>query len=196
MTDVDDFWGRVDPNGPIPAHRPELGPCWLWTGDRWGFYGSFRTTSNGDRALAHRVAYELVIGPIPDGLQLDHLCWTRLCVRPSHTEPVTPRVNTMRSTSPSALNALKQACPVGHPYTTDRNRRRCLVCQGIAQQAHRRARGAKPQKRFTDDQVLAIRDRAARGERQADLCREFGVSAPCMSELVNRKKYAGVEAAA
>lgn len=64
----------------------------------------------------HTVAYELLVGPIPKGLEPDHLCRVRACVRPSHIEPVTPRENVRRGTSPVAMNAAKTHCPKGHPY--------------------------------------------------------------------------------
>lgn len=70
--------------------------CWLWTGAlmNGGYPGTIRDGER--RVMAHRLAYELAHGPIPDGLELDHLCRVRRCVRPSHLEPVTPRINTVR----------------------------------------------------------------------------------------------------
>jgi len=75
---------------------PDLGPCWLYQGGRNRGYGVFW---NDDRksVSAHRFSYELANGPIPDGLQLDHLCYTRNCVRPDHLEPVTGKENLRRS---------------------------------------------------------------------------------------------------
>lgn len=75
------FWPKVDRHGPIPDHQPQLGPCWLWVAhrDRKG-YGRLGVLSN--RAyLAHRFSYELLVGPIPDGLSLDHLCRVPSCRR-------------------------------------------------------------------------------------------------------------------
>ena len=70
-------------------------PCWLWTG-RQNRNGYGRLRLNGREPVAHRAAWECVIGPVPNGLLLDHLCRVRLCCRPDHLEPVTPLVNTMR----------------------------------------------------------------------------------------------------
>lgn len=85
--------------------------CWEWTGYRnpQG-YGKFNFL--GDQ-LAHRVAYRMMVGAIPEGMTLDHLCRNRGCVRPSHLEPVTAVENTKRGI-PSRAD--KTHCPKGHPY--------------------------------------------------------------------------------
>jgi hypothetical protein len=90
------LWSRVDKHGPIPDARPDLGPCWLWTGSlNNSGYGSLQV---GDRALgAHVFAYQLMVGPIPKGLEPDHLCFVRRCVNPGHLEPVTRRENLRRA---------------------------------------------------------------------------------------------------
>ena len=90
------FWPKVNKHGPVPAHRPELGPCWVWTAYlNDSGYGQFGLT--GRRlALAHRWAWEQERGSVPDGLELDHLCRNRACVRVDHLEPVTGSVNAQR----------------------------------------------------------------------------------------------------
>lgn len=86
------------------------------------------------RRIAHRAAYEVAKGPIPDGLQIDHLCKNTRCVNPDHLEAVTQRVNALRSNSPAALNAQKTHCPRSHPYAAGNMRQRpngsrvCLTC--------------------------------------------------------------------
>ncbi|HXI15150.1 MAG TPA: HNH endonuclease signature motif containing protein, partial [Chloroflexota bacterium] len=78
----DRFWAKVDQNGPIPAHCPELGQCWLWTGAKQGSgHGSFRV---GKLTQAHRFSWELTHGEIPDGLVVCHLCDVPACVRVEH----------------------------------------------------------------------------------------------------------------
>lgn len=88
VPEVDRFWSKVDQADPSG--------CWLWLGgvNRFG-YGRFAATS-ADLVLAHRYAYELVVGPIPAGLTLDHLCERPPCVRPDHLEPVTNSENLRR----------------------------------------------------------------------------------------------------
>ena len=72
--------------------------CWLWTGSRNNMgYGKIKQADRRTMSLAHRVSYELLVGPIPEGMQLDHLCRVRHCVRPDHLEVVTNRENNMRA---------------------------------------------------------------------------------------------------
>jgi HNH endonuclease len=99
------FWAKINKGGPIPEHRSDLGPCWLWTAATNYGYGVFRIDRRS--IYAHRYAYELLVGPIPDGLQLDHLCRVPPCVNPTHLEPVTHRENILRGTT--YINSLKAA---------------------------------------------------------------------------------------
>lgn len=93
-TRAERLWARVDKN-------PDGSGCWIWTGAlTTNGYGQVRW---GDRTLrAYRLVYELLVGPIPDGLQLDHLCRNRRCVNPAHLEPVTQWENWARGMAPSA----------------------------------------------------------------------------------------------
>jgi hypothetical protein len=122
--------------------------CWIWT-KRIDKHGYART-SVGSKAglLAHRVAYEAAVGPIPTGLQLDHLCRTRRCVNPKHLEPVTLIENVLRGEGPSAINARKTHCPKGHPYNeantyTLNGCRYCRKCNVVAVSKYQRRMKAK-----------------------------------------------------
>ena len=91
------FWRQVDKDGAVPSIRPDLGECWLWTGSltKTG-YALFQLGSKV-RQSVHRYAYELQVGPIPFGYDVDHLCFVRHCVRGSHLEAVTPAENRRRA---------------------------------------------------------------------------------------------------
>lgn len=127
------FWAKVD--------KGESDECWEWTAYRlWNGYGRFGYR-HGDVRYAHRVAYELAVGPIPDGLDIDHLCRNRACVNPAHLEPVTRSVNLRRGDTIVAERAAKTHCPRGHEYTeanTIRSKqgwRSCRECNNARQRA-------------------------------------------------------------
>ncbi len=97
---------------------------------------------------AHRYAYELMVGPIPAGLTIDHKCRVHNCVQPAHLEPVTCRVNILRGDT-GQNNAQKTHCPHGHPYSDDNlivtleGWRRCRTCRREADRRRQpRRRGA------------------------------------------------------
>jgi HNH endonuclease len=114
-TPADRLWAKVDKNGPVPDYAPHLGPCWIWTG-AGSKEGYGRIWLNGGNYGTHRLSYELLVGPIPDGLVIDHLCRNPPCVNPAHLEPVTDRENLHRGVGVVAINAAKTHCPQGHEY--------------------------------------------------------------------------------
>lgn len=129
------LWAKVD----------KTPTCWLWTGALTrGDYGTI-SVNGRDRAV-HRVAYEILVGPIPDGLQLDHLCGVRRCVNPDHLEPVTGQENTLRGETVPAANAAKTHCKSGHPFTpentyrTSVGARQCRTCARNRMRAWRATR--------------------------------------------------------
>ena len=138
---ADRFWRLVD----------KTDTCWLWTGNTWKGYGQFsiqQTPGVWKKAKAHCVAYGLIVGPIPDGLQLDHLCRNPSCVNPAHLEPVTNRENGLRGFSVAGIHARKTHCHVGHEFTPENTMRRhvgdfeqreCRACyRGAAAVRHAR----------------------------------------------------------
>lgn len=118
------------------SYTLESSGCWQWEGPRNADgYGWLRDADRG-KVFAHRFAYELLVGPIPEGLTIDHLCRNRACVNPEHMEPVSAVVNVMRGISPPARHARATHCPKGHPYsetntyvTPGRGWRQCRQCR-------------------------------------------------------------------
>ncbi len=88
--------------------------CWKWTGAfQDGGYGTVQV--RGIQMPAHRAAYMVFVGPIPDGMHLDHVCRNRSCINPKHLRPVTPRDNLLRSSlTRASQNLLKTHCVRGH----------------------------------------------------------------------------------
>lgn len=116
--------------------------CWLWTGYRQpSGHGRFGVAA-GDIVQAHRFAYELLIAPIPEGLQIDHLCKVPRCVNPTHMEIVTLQENVRRDNPIWAINTAKTHCPRGHEYDEAntyryRGKRKCRKCAVIVQRKRR-----------------------------------------------------------
>lgn len=130
------FWHKVD----------RTGECWLWTG-RGDAGGYGRVHYDGRDGYAHRLAYELLVGAIPDGLVIDHLCRVRNCVNPAHLEVVTQRENILRSDGAGAVNARKTHCKRGHEFTPENTiriaqGRNCRTCLRMLQREWARKRRA------------------------------------------------------
>jgi hypothetical protein len=132
------FWNKVE----------RQGDCWVWIASNNGKgYGQLCRARTRKMDYAHRLAYEALIGPIPDGLTIDHLCRNRACVNPAHMEPVTHKVNLLRGVGACAQNAHKTECVHGHPldggnlYVHANGWRECRVCRRRSQ-AECRKRGA------------------------------------------------------
>lgn len=129
-TPAERFWANVR----------KTDSCWLWTGGKRGSrdptrrYGCFW---DGEHMVAaHRYSLGLAGVQIPDGLVVDHLCRTTLCVNPAHLEPVTNRENCLRGIGHTAVNARKTHCHRGHPLSEGnvyqrKGGRECLACRRV-----------------------------------------------------------------
>ena len=123
------FWARVK----------KTKNCWVWIGGTANNYGTLLV--NGKHTQAHRFAYELLVGTIPKGLEIDHLCSNKLCVKPAHLEPVTHRINILRGAGWAASNARKTHCSKGHIYNlfnTHVNKNNERICRQCWQRPNRK----------------------------------------------------------
>lgn len=114
--------------------------CWQFT----GYVNPQGYGQVGRNIRTHRLMYEAVRGPIPDGLQLDHLCRNRACCNPDHLEAVTSRVNLVRGIGFAGLNAAKTHCDNGHElndantyWRKDRHGRMCIECRRLGLRRYR-----------------------------------------------------------
>ncbi len=126
------FWDKVDKNGPVPTHRPWLGPCWIWTPSKnSGDYGKIRI--DGVLVLAHRLAWEIKTGTPPGEKHILHECDNPPCVRHLF---IGTQFDNMRDAAKKGRNAnsKKTSCPSGHSYSRDNvrvdghGRRVCKTC--------------------------------------------------------------------
>jgi hypothetical protein len=133
---------RLERRTAPPAHA---GDCWQWqgTGTRTG-YGQIRVGGKGTpMAYVHRIAYELMVGPVPEGMEVDHLCFNRGCLNPEHLEPVTRAENHRRRRGrPYRPQNLGETCRHGHPREGNTSvnangRRYCVACHREAVRRHR-----------------------------------------------------------
>ena len=145
------IYKRLPPLERLERHIERAGSgCWIWTGASWKGYGitstGYKADGNQRQVMAHRLMYELLIGPIAPGLDLDHLCRNPPCVNPAHLEPVTRRENLLRGIGITATNAAKTHCVNGHPfdeantYICSNGTRKCREC---SRRISRRAQAAR-----------------------------------------------------
>jgi hypothetical protein len=115
------------------VHRVD--ECWIYPGYCNTKTGYGNATFDGQRMEAHSAAYRLLVGPVPEGLELDHLCRVRACCNPLHLEPVSHQLNILRGESPSARQAAQTHCIHGHELASDnvwvdaRGHRHCVACR-------------------------------------------------------------------
>jgi hypothetical protein len=157
--DVEKFWSQVDKNGPVI--RPELGPCWVWTRAKATRYGYGIFGPAWKRVYrAHRFAWTMEHGPIPDGLFLCHACDNPPCVRPSHLFLGTQKDNMADCSQKGRIDTSAKH------YGT----------------AHHSAR-------LTENDVREIRRRAGIGDQPRTLSNEYGVSFQTIWRIVRGKNW-------
>lgn len=129
--------------------------CWVFSPparNGYGYIGVTNEDGSKRNVLTHRLAYETIVGPIPVGLEIDHLCRNRACCNPDHLEPVTRSVNTLRGDSPALARQRRLSrthCKNGHPFEGDNLRltpkgvRMCVTCRREKGREHDRRRAGR-----------------------------------------------------
>ena len=152
------FWPKVNKDGPIPSHCPELGPCWIWTrGLGSGGYGQFWWTELKRTITAHRAAWIITNGPIPKGIDACHHCDNPPCVRPAHLFLGTNQENQLDASRKGISSAAQARWRSRHPDRPATGER-----HGMA--------------KLTANQVREIRTQHSSGFSLSQIARDYGVS--------------------
>jgi hypothetical protein len=149
---------QINQEGPIFVQI--LGPCWVIS--KKPTQNGYQNVSigNGKRALAHRVMFERIKGPIQKGLEIDHLCRNTACMNPNHLEAVTHRENMLRSPiAGCTINKFKTHCPKGHSYSDNlyinsKGRRECSICRRFSTREFHRRKVKKSGRELKQDNKL------------------------------------------
>lgn len=142
------LWEKVKKDGAIPSYRPDLGPCWEWTGltSKDGYGILVESEPPYRNVLVHRLSWCLVVGAISDGMVLDHLCRVPNCVNPQHLEEVDNPTNSKRGMAAKMVAHRNHTCLKGHAVVDDnaqpcgKGRVRCRTCSRATARARYRAK--------------------------------------------------------
>ena len=161
--DIVKFWSKVNKNGSIPKHRPELGPCWEWLAGLFSTgYGTFEHGEKGNHKplKAHRVSWEIANDEIPNSLWVLHECDNRKCVNPNHLFLGTRTDN------------VRDMWAKGREYR--------VSMHGEKHFKHK----------MTDDKIKYIRGRFLIGDiTKAELGREMGLDPTTIRDIIKRKTW-------
>ena len=183
------FWSKVDRNGPTPEHVHELGACWVWTAMLVGGYGRLKVGRT--HVGAHRVAWELTVGPIDEGACVCHRCDNPRCVNPAHlfigaqVDNIADMVAKGRQRGAAGERNMLHA----HPERASRGERHRAIMRGVSAKGERNS-GAK----LTEDEVRQIRHLCALGASRAAVATAFDVSRCQVNRIVQRVAWSHMAA--
>lgn len=165
-TDVERFWSKVNKDGPVPEHRPELGPCWVWTASTVHHgYGYF---FYDEGSSAHRFGYIVQVGPIPEGHDVLHHCDNPPCVRGDHLFTGTAKDNGVDMSRKGRCGS------TNHPETVARGERQHNAT-------------------LTAEQVVEIRALRASGETYVAIAQKYPVGKDAIGVICRRKNWVHVK---
>ena len=164
------FWSKVDKNGPIRAHCPELGPCWVWTACLEQGYG--RIWFEGSPKRAHRVAWEITHGSIPEGMCVCHKCDNPPCCNPNHFFLGTKADNT-------ADRDAKGRTAKGDTNGARLHPEKLVIMRGED----------CGKSKLTESDIAEIRKRLATGEMQRSIAEDFDITQANVSAINTGKTW-------
>lgn len=186
---VERFWEKVRKDGPVPGHRPDLGPCWVWTATKSGGYGAIRLGPPDQKSTgAHVVSFFLEHGRWPHPFACHH-CDNKSCVRPSHLYEGTPADNSRDARERGLTPTGDRSAMRKHPEAIRRG-----DAHWSRQKPHLIPRGARNGKaKLTEEQLQAVMQLLADGVQGRKIAKQFGVHESTISNIKrgwNRRPFA------
>ncbi len=169
------FWAKVNKNGPVQPHCPELGPCWEWTAALNNGYGSYGQSNKGREKLTHRISWVFVHGPISSETCVLHKCDNRRCVRPDHLWTGDRNDNNMDAIAKGR---------VIHPPATE---------NGVYKYPEAVLKGSKNgSSKLTEADIPIIREMIANGMTNVAIAKQFPVSNVVIGHIRHRRFWTHV----
>lgn len=186
------FWSHVNKNGPVPAHQPHLGECWLWTASITPHgYGAFNHKKTLGEKLVHRISYMLHVGDIPQGLGVLHKCDVRNCLRPDHLFTGTNADNTKDCKEKGRIATGERSSARLHPEAFPRGEQR-----KTSKLTNEKVREIRCKYAEAGGAALKFKENGGYAKKQVTcltLAAEYGVSDHTICDIINYKRWKHVK---